>query len=129
MKTFRNKYHALLFLCMQGISIVAFSQNESPKFKRLTTNDGLSQGHVSAIFRDHKGFMWFATDEGLNKYDGYRFIAYKHIPEKVSSVSNDFIFDVLEDHSLNLWIGTASGLDKFDREKDKFIHYSPANQL
>ncbi len=105
-----------------------FSQSGSHKFKRLATNDGLSQGHVSAILKDYKGFMWFATDEELNKYDGYKFVVYKHIPEKASSVSNDFIYDVMEDNFRNLWIGTGSGLDKFDREKDIFIHYSPANQ-
>lgn len=118
-----------LFLFIHGASTFVFSQSGLPKFKRLTTNDGLSQGHVSAILKDHKGFMWFATDEGLNKYDGYKFTAYKHNPEKASSISNDFIYDVLEDKDDDIWIGTASGLDRFDRKKDVFIHYSPGKPV
>lgn len=108
----------LHFICLHGLA-----QNEYPTFKRINTNDGLSQGHVSAILKDRKGFMWFATDEGINKYDGYRFTVYKHDPEKASSISNNAVFDVLEDKAGNLWIGTASGLDKFDRNADSFIHY------
>jgi signal transduction histidine kinase/CheY-like chemotaxis protein/ligand-binding sensor domain-containing protein len=129
MKTACHKRNILLFLFIQGISIFTFSQSESPKFKRLTTNDGLSQGHVSATLRDHKGFMWFATDEGLNKYDGYKFTAYKHVAEKPASISNDFVFDIIEDKARNLWVGTRSGLDKFDREKDVFIHYTPGRPI
>ncbi len=129
MKTLCYKRNILILLFIQALSILAFSQDRSLKFKRLTTNDGLSQSHVSATLRDHKGFMWFATDEGLNRYDGYKFTAYKHIHEKKSSVSNNFIYDVLEDSSRNMWIGTASGLDKFDREKEEFIHYTPGKSI
>jgi signal transduction histidine kinase/CheY-like chemotaxis protein/ligand-binding sensor domain-containing protein len=122
-------YSLSLFLLLQGTSTWIFSQSGPPKFKHFTTNDGLSQGHVSAILKDHKGFMWFATDEGLNKFDGYTFIAYKHNPEKASSISNDFIYDVLEDKEGDLWVGTASGLDRLDRKKDAFIHYSPGKPV
>ncbi len=68
--------------------------------------------------------MWFATDGGLNKYDGYRFKTYKHDPENEASLINNFVYDVMEDASNNLWAGTASGLEKFDRKKSIFIHYS-----
>ncbi|MBC7902027.1 MAG: hypothetical protein H7Y27_01330, partial [Gemmatimonadaceae bacterium] len=101
----------------------AEAQRFIPKFKRLNTNDGLSQGHVVAILKDAKGFMWFGTDEGLNKYDGYRFKVYKSDPDDTTSLSNSFVFDVKEDRSGRLWVATAGGLDLFDRKNDNFIHY------
>jgi ligand-binding sensor domain-containing protein/signal transduction histidine kinase len=97
--------------------------NQQPKFKRLTPNDGLSQGHISSILKDQQGFMWFATDEVLNKYDGYTFTAYKHDPKKTSSLSHSFIRSLLEDQDGNFWVGTESGLDRFDRKQEAFIHY------
>ena len=69
--------------------------------------------------------MWFATDEGLNRYDGYHFLAYKNDPENNSTISNSFVYDIVEDTQQNLWLATASGLDKFDRKKERFIHYNP----
>ncbi|MEJ7769832.1 MAG: two-component regulator propeller domain-containing protein, partial [Chitinophagaceae bacterium] len=99
-----------------------------PKFKRLTTNEGLSQGHVSAILKDSRGFMWFGTDEGLNRYDGYQFKVYKHDPDVTSSICDNVVFDLYEDSLNNLWVGTSKGLDKYNREKDEFIHYTPKNQ-
>src|SRR5688572_13836928 len=111
MKTRIVPFRALLLLLLQVMAVLAFSQNNAPKFKRLSTDEGLSQGHVNAIYKDQKGFMWFATDEGLNKYDGYRFTAYKHDPQNTASISNNYVFDMLEDKAGNFWVATASGLD------------------
>ena len=71
--------------------------------------------------------MWFATDEGLNRYDGYKFTVYKYDADKPASIGSNFVFDVLEDNTGILWAGTANGLDKFDREKEVFTHYHPGN--
>lgn len=109
-------------------SFPAYAQNNHPKFKRLTPNEGLSQGHVTAIIKDHQGFMWFGTDEGLNKYDGYTFITYKYDGEKPESISNNFVRDVMEDHAGNVWVATTSGLDKFNRKKGAFVHYTPTGK-
>ncbi|MEO7991302.1 MAG: two-component regulator propeller domain-containing protein [Chryseolinea sp.] len=110
-----------------AISAPAFTQQKQDvKFKHLSSKDGLSQNHVNAIIKDHKGFMWFATDDGLNKYNGYSFNVYKHDPQIVTSISNNSVYDVLEDEDSYLWVGTASGLDQFNRPKDIFIHHTPA---
>ena len=69
--------------------------------------------------------MWFATDEGLNRYDGYRFSTYKHDPANSKTIGNNFVYDIAEDANKNLWVATAGGLDKLDREQDLFIHYNP----
>ncbi len=108
----------LLFVFLMATTSIAFPQILGPEFKRLTTKEGLSQGHVNSILKDHEGFMWFTTDDGLNKYDGYKFTVYKNDPDIEESISNNFIYDVIEDSNNNLWVGTASGLDKFKpREK------------
>ena len=57
------------------------------KFAHLTTNDGLSQSDVTAILQDRQGFMWFATRDGLNRYDGNAFVVYKHNPNDPGSLS------------------------------------------
>lgn len=67
--------------------------------------------------------MWFATDEGLNKYDGYRFIVYKHSSEDSTSINDSYLNDILEDDKGKIWIATASGLDIFNREKENFSHF------
>jgi signal transduction histidine kinase/ligand-binding sensor domain-containing protein len=113
----------VILFFMQACSVLSFSQAGVPKFSHLTTNEGLYQNSVFAILKDHKGFMWFATDEGLHKYDGYKFTVYKHDPENTGSISNNWITDILEDTAHNLWVVSASGLDKFDRKKESFKHY------
>ncbi|MCW9065509.1 MAG: hypothetical protein OQJ78_04370, partial [Ignavibacteriaceae bacterium] len=74
--------------------------------------------------KDSKGFMWFGTQSGLNKYDGYEFVIYKNNPFDSTSISNNQIFSTFEDHKGNIWIGTAGGgLNKFSRETETFKHY------
>jgi len=129
LKNYSSVAVVILLFLMPAISTHLFAQSVSPKFKRLTTYDGLSQGHVSAILKDHTGFMWFATDGGLNKYDGYKFTVYKNDADKTTGIGSNFVYDVLEDNTGTLWAGTANGLDKFDREKDVFTHYYPGNAV
>lgn len=68
--------------------------------------------------------MWFGTEDGLNKYDGYTFTVYKHDPEDPNSLSDYWISAILEDSSGTLWIGTPEGgLERYDRKLDQFTHY------
>jgi len=69
-------------------------------------------------------FIWIGTDDGLNRYDGYNFVIYKHLPGNENTLSNSSINSILEDRKGNLWIGTSEGLNLFDRENDCFIHPS-----
>ncbi|MBN2009012.1 response regulator [candidate division KSB1 bacterium] len=84
----------------------------------------MSQSSVISIFQDSKGFMWFGTYDGLNRYDGYNFKIYKNDPKEPSTISNNIINVMYEDRDATLWIGTESGLCKFDRGKDCFIIYN-----
>jgi len=68
--------------------------------------------------------MWFGTQDGLNRYDGYNFKVYRHKPRDTSSLRKSHIMSLYEDRKGNLWIGTNNGgLSRYDRKKDAFIHY------
>lgn len=121
-------YKILLAFCCCLLFKISFAQVLKPNFRHITTDDGLSQGHVRAILKDNQGFMWFITHEGINKFDGYRFTIYKHSEDDNQSLSNNIVNDILEDSNGTLWIGTATGLDRFDRKKNKFSHFFPADK-
>lgn len=94
------------------------------RFAHLTTNDGLSQSTVKRILQDRRGFMWFATRDGLNRYDGNTFGVYKNNPDDPGSLSANFTDDLIEDDHGYLWIATQSGgVDKFDPTTERFTHY------
>jgi ligand-binding sensor domain-containing protein/signal transduction histidine kinase len=93
------------------------------KFAHLTTNDGLSQSYVTDILQDRQGFMWFATRDGLNRYDGNAFVVYKHNPNEPWSLSANFVLDLMEDDHGYLWIATGGGVNKFDPTTERFTPY------
>jgi ligand-binding sensor domain-containing protein/signal transduction histidine kinase len=100
------------------------------KFTNLTTKDGLSQSNVTAILQDRRGFMWFATRDGLNRYDGNTFVVYKHNPNDPGSLSANFVQDLLEDDQGYLWIATLTGgVNRFDPTTEHFTRYrhDPSN--
>jgi ligand-binding sensor domain-containing protein/signal transduction histidine kinase len=99
------------------------AQQENIRFEKLSIEQGLSQSSVLAICQDHRGFLWFGTYDGLNRYDGYRFKIYRHDDADSTSLSHNFVRAIFEDHSGSLWIGTEGGLDKFDREQENFVRY------
>jgi len=99
------------------------AQANTTRFERVSVEDGLSQSVVLAILQDQQGFMWFATQDGLNRYDGYQFTVYKHDPDDPTALSNNYVRTIYEDRSGELWVGTRSGLDRLDRTTGTFIHY------
>lgn len=115
-----------ILLLLQVLCLLSHAQKIDIAFNHLSTSEGLSQNSVFAILKDYKGFMWFATDEGLNKYDGYKFTVYKHDPKNPTTISGSSISGVLEDKEHQLWIASSGGIDRFDRTRESFIHYSIA---
>ncbi|MGD8623464.1 MAG: two-component regulator propeller domain-containing protein [Anaerolineae bacterium] len=99
-------------------------RDNSLAFQRISLAQGLSQSVVTAIQRDELGFMWFGTQDGLNRYDGYEFVVYKHDPAEANSLANNFVSALLYDPDGTLWIGTnGGGLDRFDPRTGQFTHY------
>ncbi|WP_431215423.1 ligand-binding sensor domain-containing protein [Puia sp. P3] len=90
---------------------------------------GLSQSNVITVLQDRRGFMWFGTWDGLNRYDGYKMSVYRNDPNDSSSLSDNHILQLLEDSAGNIWVATADGgLNRFDRERDRFVHYRSNNR-
>ncbi len=83
-------------------------------FDRLSTEDGLSQSAVTTIAQDQQGFIWIGTQEGINRYDGYKFESFYHLNEDPTSVSHNSIRDILPDSSGRIWIATDHGVDRFN---------------
>ncbi len=111
-----------IFLLWSILSLSAYGQEI--QFEHLTRKDGLSQSTVYAILQDSQGFMWFGTQDGLNKYDGYKFTHYRHIPNDINSLSGNFITFIYEDTNKNLWIGiNDGGIAKYNWQQDNFTHY------
>ncbi len=94
------------------------------KFQPVSVELGLSQCSVNVIFQDRRGFLWFGTADGLNRYDGYTFKHYKHDPGNNNSLSHNNVLSITEDRNGMLWFGTGGeGLNRFDRKSEKFTRY------
>ena len=90
-------------------------------FSVLGINEGLSQNTVNAICQDQRGFMWFGTFDGLNRYDGYSFKVYRNKHGDSTSLRNNGIFSLFIDSKKHLWVGTiGGGLQLYDEDKDGF---------
>jgi signal transduction histidine kinase/ligand-binding sensor domain-containing protein/DNA-binding response OmpR family regulator len=101
-------------------------QNESASihFNRLNTADGLSNSNVYDLIQDHLGFLWFTTEDGLNRFDGYEFKIFRHEPKNENSISDNSIWAILEDSDYKIWIGTQrGGLNRFDPITGKFTNW------
>src|SRR5688572_7327089 len=118
----------LLILSIVGLLCLASAQQTDIKFTALTTKEGLSSNTVNAIIKDRYGLVWFATQDGLNKFDGTNFKVYRHKTGDSSSLQSNEILALHEDKAGNLWVGTGGGsLSLYNRKSDAFVNF-PANQ-
>lgn len=115
---------SLLALILLGPTIL-LSQKASIRVQHINSDDGLSQVHVNTIYQDTRGYTWFGTKNGLNRFDGHEIIVYKNDPDKANTISDNFIRTIVEDNQQRLWIGTdASGLNVFDLNTETFKRIS-----
>jgi ligand-binding sensor domain-containing protein len=104
--------------------IIIFAQPDDVQFEYLSVDDGLSTSFVICIAQDHRGFMWFGTANGLNKYDGYTFTTFKHNPFDTTGLNDNIIYALCVDQSGYLWIGTGSGgLNRYDPGTESFVSF------
>jgi len=119
---YKRYYLSFIFLFFLAAAPVnPETLNTDIHFKRFSIEEGLLQYRINCILQDSKGFMWFGTNDGLNKYDGYNFRTYKHEPGVADTLSSQWVTCLLEDR-LNpgiLWIGTDYGLNRFDTGTDR----------
>ena len=94
------------------------------EFQHFSTRQGLSQANVWDIHQDPYGFIWIATEDGLNIYDGYSFTVFRHSPLDSTSISNSNVRCIAQDNNGNLWIGTRYGLNLYNRTTNTFTRFS-----
>jgi signal transduction histidine kinase/ligand-binding sensor domain-containing protein/DNA-binding response OmpR family regulator len=107
------------------------SQNSKYVFSRLDINNGISDNWIKCIYKDSKGFIWFGTDNGLNRFDGYNFEIFQQNGEDSTSIADNDINAITGDKNGNLWIGTGGGISELNCETFKFrkINLVPSSPL
>jgi ligand-binding sensor domain-containing protein len=102
---------------------VSLTDGDDIRFSRLSTNAGLSQTRVAQIVQDDRGFMWFGTQYGLNRYDGYRFKVFTPDASRPDSISGAYIYALFKDRDGMIWIGCGQYLDRLDPTTELFTRY------
>ncbi len=110
------------FICFFIHACSVYAQ-QSEVFRHLNNKQGLSHNRVTCILQDNRGLIWVGTEDGLNRYNGYKVDVYKHDPSDSSSISNNGIRCLFQDGKGTLWIGTDDGLNYFDLSTEKFHCY------
>lgn len=117
-------YLILIWLSFFQHASTVYSQNSNVEFFEFNNELGLAQSTIYSITQDSYGYLWIATQEGLNKFDGYKFQLFNYNPEVKGSLSNNNVSKVFIDKNKNLWVGTwGGGFCRFDRTTDEFITY------
>lgn len=111
----------ILICCLSSCQL--FAQSNNIRFDKITISQGLSQSSINTILQDHKGFMWFGTQDGLNMFDGYKFTVFKNDITNEQSIVDNYITALYEDPSHNIWIGTLNGLSVYNRKLGIFFSY------
>ncbi len=92
--------------------------------QQFTITDGLSNSSVNVVFQDSRGFLWIGTEDGLNRYDGYRFDVFRYDGTKIDAISGNRVVAIAEDGFGNIWVGTRNrGISVLSRETGRFIQY------
>lgn len=122
-----KRYCFILLFCLCFNS--ANGQAEKLPVSHISIKPGFSQNTIFCIYQDSRGFMWFGSEEGLQRYDGYRFHAFSHNEFDSLSISDNIIYAIHEDARGDLWIGTHNGgLNRFNRRKETFQHFRHSSQ-
>lgn len=109
----------LLFLIPFWSTLLSIDLN----FKYYMVEDGLSSNTVYDILQDSKGFVWIGTENGLNRFDGYRFVSFTHIPRDSSTIINNYVYTLFEDNRERLWIGTEQGIGLYGLNSGYFCAF------
>ncbi|HQT21535.1 MAG: hypothetical protein B7X86_01250 [Sphingobacteriales bacterium 17-39-43] len=119
----KKNYYLFIFLIVFS-AIKVFSQKPKFNLSKLNSTNDISQHTILSIHKDKFGFIWFGTQDGLNRYDGFKFDVYKYSDNNKHSLPSNYIQTISEDKDGNLWLGTRThGISKFRRSDRTFINY------
>jgi len=121
--SFQNKFHKVSVCFLLLIPLGCLAQAPELLFKHISSEQGLSNSTIETIFQDSRGFMWFGTRDGLNRFDGYGMTIYRYDSKDSNSISDNYISYIYEDRNHALWVGTINGLNSFDAAKNQFNRY------
>ena len=120
----------ICFFCLVIISSAnVFAIPPKLNFRHISIEEGLSNSTIETIYQDKRGFIWFGTRDGLNRYDGNKINIFRYNSNNTNSISDNYIKYIYEDSKQQIWIGTINGLNKFDPAINQFVQYKlpPAN--
>jgi len=120
-RAFRRAGRVLALACTLGLPASASAQRL--QFSKITADDGLAGPWVASIYQDSRGFMWFGTRRGLDRFDGYTIRNFRKIRGDSTSIGNNYINFVAEDRDSVLWVGTRTGVSRYDRAHETFSTY------
>ncbi len=123
-KNIQNIVYYLTAVCLLFLFLNQnFAQETTLKLDHISIDEGLSNSVINTIFQDSKGFLWFGTLDGLNKYDGYNFTVFKNDPSDSTSIKDNWIQSIIEDNRGQLWIATQrGGVFIYNRTKGTFAN-------
>lgn len=115
-----------LLILQEALSYDIQEKEERFFFEHVGLEEGLSQLSILAILQDSEGYLWFATRNGINRYDGYTFTTYQKEVNDPTTLSDNYVKTIAEDNGHNLWIGTENGLNCMDPGSRKVVRFYPA---
>ena len=120
---------SLLGSCLLWLSLacsaLATGAPRNPRFENLGTDDGLPVTAVEALLQDHDGYIWFGTQGGLVRYDGFRFVSYRNVPGDPRSLGSNIVNTLQEDRQGAIWVGTIGGLFRLSPDRTGFDAFEP----
>ena len=115
----------LLFLLLAAVlHATGAPAADALRLRTLSIAQGLSQVSAAAVLQDRNGFIWIATQDGLNRFDGYEFRVFRHIVGDSSSISDNYVISLAEDSAGGIWVGTQNGLNRFDPQLMRFERFA-----
>ena len=112
-----------LSLLLSAIAFTGFGQAG-----QFFPSERFSSGLINDVCQDQYGYIWIATENGLNKFDGYRFTTYLSHPNDSTTLGSNIVTSLYCDKQGQLWVGTRTGLSRYDYTTDRFIRYTFPSQ-
>ena len=110
-------------LLLTILAVLTFVVSGRAQTGQFYPSELFSSGLINQVCQDRYGYIWVATDYGLNRFDGYRFATFLHHEDDSTSLYNNTVVSLFCDADGNLWVGTTKGLDRYDYASGKFRHY------